>query len=32
MVACKRQLIIFGGFHESARWVTAGWLMVLNPL
>lgn len=24
MVACKRQLILFGGFHESARWVTAG--------
>lgn len=32
MVACKRQLILFGGFHESARWVTAGWLVVLSPL
>lgn len=32
MVACKRQLIIFGGFHESARWVIAGWLVELNPV
>lgn len=29
MVACKRQLIVFGGFHESTRWVPAGWYGVL---
>lgn len=30
MVACKRQLIVFGGFHESARLV-AGESGSLNP-